>query len=74
MPFALQKLCNGLGTGGCTPALRTANEVMGKRKSMSSLELFLYCARENFGACSKLPCIAAEGAKEKKKISLFKTT
>lgn len=46
------------------PALCTANEVTGERKFMSSLELFLYCARENFGACSKLPCFVAEGARD----------
>lgn len=38
---------------------------------LSSLGLFLCCARENVGACSELPSFTAEGAGDKKR-ALFK--
>lgn len=34
------------------------------------LGLFLCCARENVGACSELPSLAAEGAGDKKELYL----
>lgn len=46
------------------------NDITGKRKFMSSLELFLYCATENFGTCSKLLCFVAEGEEAKNNLYL----